>query len=310
MAQPSISLPKPNPNQPYMEISALQAGTIHLPNDLIIQGNARTYTACPSLSFYLKHSQSDRHFIFDLGLRRDFDSYPPETKQYHETLMPSEVTQSVVESCEKGGINPAEVERVVISHLHFDHIGDHSPFAKATFILGGESRASLKEGYPNDPLSTTLADSTPMDRTVFLDADDFDTSVGPFPHAKDLFEDGSVYIIDTPGHCAGHITVLARTSTDGAWMFLAGDVVHDTRLLTDHSTRIGTAAASGEPYCMHRDPVQAMVDISRARELIKMQRVEFIISHDWKWVENNLSHAFLPGKIASKVRDVSTPGLI
>ncbi|KAK6983998.1 hypothetical protein R3P38DRAFT_3232805 [Favolaschia claudopus] len=67
MAQPSPSLPKPNPNQPYMQISALQATTIHLPNDLIIQGNTRTYTACPSLSFYLKHSHSDRHFIFDLG---------------------------------------------------------------------------------------------------------------------------------------------------------------------------------------------------------------------------------------------------
>ncbi|KAK7038528.1 Lactamase-B domain-containing protein [Favolaschia claudopus] len=306
-SQTSVTpLPPPAANQPYMEVSGLQAGMIRLPNDLIIQGNARTYQACPSLSFYLKHSaQSDRrhdyNFIFDLGLRRDWDSYPPETRKHYEKLMPCEVPQSVAESCEKGGIDPAKVERVIISHLHFDHIGDHSPFTKATFILGGEGKASLEDGYPGNPLSKTLADSTPKDRTVFLNPDDFNTSVGPFPRAKDLFEDGSVYVIDTPGHCAGHITVLARTSADGAWIFLGGDVAHDTRLLTDDATRIGTTAESGESYCMHRDPAQAMVDIGRVRELVKMPRVEFLIAHDWKWFEDNLGHAFLPGKVVPKV---------
>ncbi|KAK6983991.1 Lactamase-B domain-containing protein [Favolaschia claudopus] len=290
MAQTSTPLPQPRANQPYMEVSALQAGVIRLPNDLIIQGNARTYQACPSLSFYLKHSQSDRHFIFDLGLRRDWDSYPPETKKHYENLMPCEVPQSVAESCEKGGIDPANVERVIISHLHFDHIGDHSPFTKATFILGGEGEASLVDGYPGNPLSKTLADSTPKDRTVFLKPEGFNTSVGPFPRAKDLFEDGSVYVIDTPGHCAGHITI-----------FLGGDVAHDTRLLTDDATRIGTIAESGEPYCMHRDPAQATVDIGRVRELVKMPRVEFLIAHDWKWFEDNLGHAFLPGEVEPKV---------
>lgn len=114
------ALPEPASDQAYMHISALQAGIIKLPLDLIIQGEPRTYQLCPSLSFYLKHSHSERHFIFDLGIRRDWESYPPETKKHYTTLMPCEVPQSVAESCEKGGINPADVERVVISHLHFD----------------------------------------------------------------------------------------------------------------------------------------------------------------------------------------------
>ncbi|KAJ6566435.1 Metallo-hydrolase/oxidoreductase [Mycena capillaripes] len=284
-----------------MHISALQAGVIHIPVDLIIQGEPRTRRACPSLSFYLKQSSSDRHFIFDLGLRRDWESYPPETKKHYTTLMPCEVPQSVAESCEKGGLNPAEIERVVISHLHFDHIGDCAPFTKASFILGGEGKPSLEDGYPGNPHSFTLSASTPADRTVFLTAEDFNTSVGPFPHAVDYFGDGSVYIIHTPGHCAGHITVLARTSNDGAWIYLGGDVAHDTRLITDPETQIASAAESGSPYCMHRDPVQAAIDIARVRALVQLPRVEFIIAHDWKWYQENIEHAFLPGKIVPKL---------
>ncbi|KAJ7020171.1 beta-lactamase-like protein [Mycena alexandri] len=295
------ALPKPSANQPYMQISGLQAGIIHIPLDLVIAKESRIRQACPSLSFYLKHSNSDRHFIFDLGLRRDFDSYPPEVKNKYTTLMPCEVPQSIAESLEKGGLDPAEIERVVISHLHFDHIGDCAPFTKATFILGGEGKASIEDGYPGNPLSGTLSASIPMDRTVFLDREDFNTSIGPFPHAADLFGDGSVFIIDTPGHCAGHINVLARTSSDGAWMYLGGDVAHDRRLITDPEKQIATAAADGTPYCMHRDPVQAGVDIARLRALVNLPRVEFIIAHDWKWFKENLENAFLPGKIVPEV---------
>jgi len=284
-----------------MHISALQAGIIDLPADLIIQGESRTYRACPSLSFYLKHSSSDRHFIFDLGLRRDWESYPPETKKHYATLMPCEVPQSVAESCEKGTLNPTDIERVVISHLHFDHIGDSAPFTKASFILGGKGKASLEDGYPGNPLSRTLSASTPSDRTVFLTAEDFNTSIGPFPHAVDYFSDGSVYIIDTPGHCPGHITVLARTSSDGAWMYLGGDVAHDSRLITDADTRIGTAAEDGAPYCMHHDSDQATIDIARVRALVQLPRVEFIVAHDWKWYEENIGRAFLPAKIMPRL---------
>ncbi|KAJ7112331.1 beta-lactamase-like protein [Mycena epipterygia] len=294
------SLPAPAADQPYMHISAMQAGIIKIPVDLIIQGESRTYLTCPSLSFYLKHSASDRHFIFDLGLRRNFDSYPPEVIAKYSKLMPTEVPQSVAESCVKGGLDPAAIERVVISHLHFDHIGDCAPFTSASFILGGGGQAAIEDGYPGNPKSSTLAASTPPDRTVFLTSADFDTSIGPFPHAVDYFGDGSVYIINTPGHCGGHITLLARTSSDGSWMYLGGDVAHDTRLITDPEKTIAMMAESGTPYCMHSYPAQATLDISRVRELVKLPRVEFIVAHDWKWYEDNLGNAFLPGRIVPK----------
>lgn len=179
-------------------------------------------------------------------------------------------------------------------------IGDHAPFKNATFILGGDGKASLANGYPGNPDSFTLTASTPAERTRFLGDADFAASIGPFPRAHDLFGDGAAYIIDTPGHCPGHVTLLARTSADGAWLYLGGDVAHDTRLLTDGETQIARAAASGAPYCMHSRPELATIDIGRVRELVKMPRVEFLIAHDWQWYVENKGKAFLPDRLVPK----------
>lgn len=54
---------------------------------------------------------------------------------------------------------------------------------------------------------------------------------GPFP-AVDFFGDGSFYLLDTPGHCVGHIAGLARTSKAGqgtdsdTFIMMGGDLCH------------------------------------------------------------------------------------
>ena len=50
--------------------------------------------------------------------------------------------------------------------------------------------------------------------------------VGQFP-AFDYFQDGSLYLFDSPGHCVGHLCALVRTSTNPAtFVFLGGDAAH------------------------------------------------------------------------------------
>jgi len=48
--------------------------------------------------------------------------------------------------------------------------------------------------------------------------------VGPFP-AHDFYGDGSLYLLDTPGHWPGHMCALART-TPNTFGFLGGDICH------------------------------------------------------------------------------------
>lgn len=55
---------------------------------------------------------------------------------------------------------------------------------------------------------------------------DGELKAGPFP-AHDFFGDGSFYLLDTPGHCLGHISGLARTSTSpDTFILMGGDLAH------------------------------------------------------------------------------------
>lgn len=50
--------------------------------------------------------------------------------------------------------------------------------------------------------------------------------IGQF-RAFDFFDDGSFYLIDTPGHAVGHLGALARTTTNpDTFMFMGGDLCH------------------------------------------------------------------------------------
>lgn len=51
--------------------------------------------------------------------------------------------------------------------------------------------------------------------------------VGPVGLAKDLFGDGSVLLVSTPGHSAGHCSVLVRSS--GKSVLLAGDCCYSAK---------------------------------------------------------------------------------
>lgn len=170
-------------------------------------------------------------------------------------------------------------------------------FTNAQFILGGGSEGLLDDGYPANPNSGILANSVPRERTTFLQPADFNVSVGPFPRARDFFGDGSLYIVDSPGHMAGHINALVRTSATGSWLHLAGDSYHDVRIVTGE-TQVAVQGddSLGITQCIHADPPALHEHIRRIRALMEVPGVRVLIAHDWGWFEGNRDACF-PGKI-------------
>jgi glyoxylase-like metal-dependent hydrolase (beta-lactamase superfamily II) len=101
------------------------------------------------------------------------------------------------------------------------------------------------------------------------------------PHVIDLFQDGSLYIVDAPGHLPGHINLLARTGPDQR-VYLAGDACHDRRILRKEKS-IGTwTDAEGYTCCIHADREKAEETIERIRELESLG-IEVIFAHDVEW---------------------------
>lgn len=119
----------------------------------------------------------------------------------------------------------------------------------------------------------------------------------------DFFGDGSMYIIDAPGHVDGHINILARTSGDGAWILLGGDSAHHPDLITGKMEVAYRVDLDGAVTCVHDYKEVAEETIQRMRLLLEVPRVQVLVAHDSVWYgENKGKEVFLPHTIPPLVQ--------
>ena len=187
-----------------------------------------------------------------------------------------------------GKISPDDVDTVILSHLHWDHIGNIRPFSRAELLLGPESKALAVPGYPSNPKSPLNEDTilnAASVRELSYVTDDW-RPLGPFPKAHDFFGDGSFYIVDAPGHMQGHLGALARTGID-EYVFMGGDCCHHRLLLSsDHAQVSYTCGPAGLPG-FHKDLELAKETINRVKQLDESQEVLVVLAHD-NTLENNM----------------------
>jgi N-acyl homoserine lactone hydrolase len=126
---------------------------------------------------------------------------------------------------------PDDISVVVMTHLHPDHASAASEFPGATFVVSGREwnaatgwNAALG-GYVHSQLDHALDW-----RTLDFDSEEA-SSFATFGRSLDLFGDGSVRLVSTPGHTAGHLSVIARLSEREA--LLAGDAIYTMRTLRE-----------------------------------------------------------------------------
>ena len=239
-------------------------------------------THLPCLAFVLRHSRTRETFLFDLGIRPDPENLTGAGATATRMGMKLE-GRDIPAALEKGGISRGDVKHVAISHIHFDHTGAPRAFPNATFLLGAGAKPIIDAKGP-DFKDTLYAIDVPLERTTFVDPSDAEwTPIGPFPRALDFYGDGSMYIVDAPGHVPGHFNVLSRTSADGGWVLLAADSAHDWRLLTGEAA-IGHHVEWG---CIHEDPVKAQENIERIKALVGYPRVRVLLAHDKPFVNAN-----------------------
>ncbi|KAJ5285856.1 hypothetical protein N7524_001162 [Penicillium chrysogenum] len=180
----------------------------------------------PSWSFLIEHP-SGQKILYDLGTRKDLDSFAPTVCEHLKAQgWKVDVKEEVIDTLDKNGIAATGISAIIWSHWHWDHIGDLSRFPSSTeLIVGPGFKAEFLPGYPARPEGPIL-ESDFAGRN--LREIDFSNSVqvGQF-RAIDFFGDGSFYILDSPGHAVGHLSALARTTTNSdTFIFMGGDLCH------------------------------------------------------------------------------------
>ncbi len=104
------------------------------------------------------------------------------------------------------GVDPNSVGALAVSHTHGDHVGNVGMFAKATVYL---QAAEYDWAYGNG----AKPPFAPTQVIRKLEGD------------HDVFGDGSVVILSTPGHTPGHQSLLVNLPKTGA-VVMSGDAVH------------------------------------------------------------------------------------
>jgi N-acyl homoserine lactone hydrolase len=192
----------------------------------------------PIVSFLVEHPAAGP-ILLDTGFHRVVADGPP--RERNRNLGPvgrlqtrnirMAPTQTVAAQLRTRGIEPAEIRLIVMTHLHFDHASALSDFPGATVLVSGpewsaaRGRGSSLLGYPPAQIDPGLSY-----RTIDLHAPPTHPH-GPFERALDLFGDGSLILLDTPGHSAGHLSILARLREREA--LIAGDAIYTMATLRD-----------------------------------------------------------------------------
>ncbi|KAJ8096379.1 hypothetical protein PM082_011541 [Marasmius tenuissimus] len=183
----------------------------------------RDIMVIPAYSFLLEHT-SGRRVMFDLGARKDVDGLPPAVQESikNSPNVNLVIEKDIVEQLTGGGVALESIDTVIWSHTDLDHIGDMSKWPSTTKLVVGPG--SDRRGYPTFP-DAVLLDSDFAGREVEeLAFAESKLEIGGQP-VLDYFNDGSLYIINMPGHVTGHVAALARVKPD-SFVLLGGDTFH------------------------------------------------------------------------------------
>ncbi|MBL7684873.1 MAG: MBL fold metallo-hydrolase [Deltaproteobacteria bacterium] len=195
----------------------------------MVQGGTKRKVFIP-IPFYLVHHSIHGLILIDIGLG---EHYPRDLKNWYlnrwlETQLPSEFSpsDSAKSQLQKMGITSDQIQKVIFTHLHFDHMHGVTDFPTATLVVAREEWQAFEsqsrfwgrlKGYMTDLKSAI------QNRLQLIDFES-NSKVDPFEKVYDLFQDGSVLLISTPGHTPGHQSVLLKLNSNER-VLLTGDAV-------------------------------------------------------------------------------------
>ncbi|MHB1173198.1 MAG: MBL fold metallo-hydrolase [Lacisediminihabitans sp.] len=128
------------------------------------------------------------------------------------------------------GIGVEDVRFAVVSHLHQDHIGGLGQLT-ADVLVSAAELALLEEKNPQlhgvmpEHVRLPNVRFTPI---AFTPTDD--PHLAPFTESYDIYGDGTLVLLPTPGHTPGSMSLLVRKA-GAASLLLVGDVTYDAKLL-------------------------------------------------------------------------------
>lgn len=155
-------------------------------------------------------------------------------------------------------IRPEQVKYVGISHFHGDHTGQLPSLQNATLLIGQKEWDALTAPKPMAGANVG----------AFKHWIGGGGKVEPQAADKDVFGDGTVIILRTPGHTPGHQSLLVRLKEMGP-VILAGDAAH-------FRENYDSNGVPGFNY----DRAETIASLERIKQIAQNLKATVIIQHD------------------------------
>jgi glyoxylase-like metal-dependent hydrolase (beta-lactamase superfamily II) len=207
--------------------------------------------------YLIKHG--DRYLLWDTGLSGDLIGQPREQGPFRQSLR-----ERIVPQLARINVRPEQINFVGISHYHFDHSGQAADFPGATLLIGTGDWDVVRSDQGPEGLST------PFRRWI-----DGGGTVEPVAGDRDVFGDGSVVMLNLPGHTPGHHALLVRLR-DRAPVILSGDQFHFTEQVANNgvpafnTNRADTLASSARLLAIARSLNAELIIQHEANDVAKL----------------------------------------
>jgi 4-pyridoxolactonase len=232
-----------------MRVFLLDGGTMMIDrSQLLWNVDCGVRLRFPIYSVLIEHA--DGLFLFDTGydlehVRRTFPNELPEQSEQ----------QGIVQQLALCGFAPGDVSYVVNSHLHFDHVGGNRHFPSATTVV---SKAELRQAKVPET----------FERYAYSDQT-FDRGDGEFELLEgDVELAAGLQLFETPGHSAGHYSLLVEPPSGQALLF-----AFDAAYAHESLDRL-------IPSGFHLDPTAAVRSLRRIKALARTHGARIFVAHD------------------------------
>jgi len=155
------------------------------------------------------------------------------------------------------GYKPSDIRYLILSHYHSDHTANANDFAGATWIVQKAERDFMFSDKPQGIIQPTQYSALKNAKTTVLNNEDLD-----------VFGDGSVVVMSTPGHTQGHQVLFVKLPRRGP-VVLAGDLYHYPE-----------ERATGRTPTFEFNAEQSAASRKKIESFVKQNKAELWIEHD------------------------------
>ena len=190
-------------------------------SDAIKGGDKRKKLVFPVVMAFVRHPMGD--VLIDAGFGTKFEEHASSFPgSFFRKLMPPRfdpAKDSALAHLGALGIGPGDVDVVLVTHMHWDHVGGLGDFPGARFIV---PRAEWDQAHRGEMtlLVRGYADSMYEELKPEVMLIEWpDRPYGTFERSVDLYGDGSIVLLDAAGHTPGHMAVLVSLPTRERFLF-------------------------------------------------------------------------------------------